>query len=135
MTKRSRWFKTLPPRRSAVEASTKAFNTERKPGAVMSTFRKLTWPALEAEVGEVWREGVRGVMRFKICSVKNDAIYIRIQNQQNIHHKRERVKTNQKQFQSSNRVLLLSTSIPSFCFQFPRGAIIPSPSHQINITR
>ena len=69
MTKRSR-----SPRRSAAEASTKAFNTERKPGAVISTFRILT--ALEAEAGEVWREGVRGVMRFRICSVKNDAIYI-----------------------------------------------------------
>ena len=69
MTKRSR-----SPRMSAAEASTKAFNTERKPEAVISTFRILT--ALEAEAGEVWREGVRGVMRFKICSVKNDAIYM-----------------------------------------------------------
>jgi hypothetical protein len=70
LTKRSR-----SPRKSAAEASTKVFNTERKPGAVISTFRILS--ALEAEEGEVWREGVRGVMRFKICSVKNDAIYKR----------------------------------------------------------
>ena len=56
-----------------MEASTKAFNTERKPGAVISTFRILT--VLEAEAEVVWREGVRGVMRFKICSVKNEAIY------------------------------------------------------------
>ena len=88
LTKRSR-----SPRRSAAEASTKEFNTERKPGAIISTFRILTWPfepALEAEVGELWRDGVRGVMRFKICSVKNDAIYTRTQDKLNVHHKGEK---------------------------------------------
>lgn len=75
LTRRSLWSwspSSSSPRILVGEASTKAFNTERKPGAVISTFRVLTSrfkPGLE-----VWREGVRGVMKFKICRVKNEAI-------------------------------------------------------------
>ena len=45
LTKRSR-----SPRRSTVEASNKVLSTERKPGAVKSTFRILTVLAEEGEV-------------------------------------------------------------------------------------
>jgi hypothetical protein len=58
----------------ADEASTKGCRTGHIAGAVMSTF----WTLIPATCGlacVLVLDGVKGVMRFRICRIKNKAIY------------------------------------------------------------
>jgi len=68
-TSESTSFETARP-----SASTKAVKTLLSPGAVISTLRGA-WGA-ESEVDEEWLclDGVRGVMKLRICKIKKDVI-------------------------------------------------------------